>query len=189
MGHAIAPGKVAFDDKMMVREAIEDAGIPFTYVSANCFAGYFVGGLCQPGHIIPSRDAVCLLGDGNVKAIFVEEDDIAMYTIKTMDDPRTVNKTLYIRPPENILSQKEVVEAWEELIGKELSKSSTSEEEFLTNIKGQDYASQVALGHYYHVFYEGCLTNFEIGDEGEEASQLYPEVVYTRVKDYLKQYV
>ena len=71
MGHAIAPGKVAFDDKMMVREAIEDAGIPFTYVSANCFAGYFVGGLCQPGHIIPSRDAVCLLGDGNVKGMVV----------------------------------------------------------------------------------------------------------------------
>ncbi|KAG1359108.1 isoflavone reductase [Cocos nucifera] len=189
MGHAIAPGRVTFDDKMVVRKAIEDAGIPFTYVSANCFAGYFVGGLCQPGHIIPSRDSVCLLGDGNVKAIFVEEDDIAVYTIKTIDDPRTLNKTLYIRPPENILSQKEVVEAWEELIGKELSKSSTSEEDFLTNIKGQDYASQVALGHYYHVLYEGCLTNFEIGDEGEEASQLYPEVVYTRVKDYLKQYV
>ncbi|XP_010942719.1 bifunctional pinoresinol-lariciresinol reductase [Elaeis guineensis] len=189
MGHAIAPGRVAFDDKMVVRKAIEDAGIPFTYVSANCFAAYFVGGLCQPGHIIPSRDGVCLLGDGNVKAIFVEEDDIAMYTIKTIDDPRTLNKTLYIRPPENILSQKEVVEAWEELIGKELSKSSISEEDFLTNIKGQDYASQVGLGHYYHVFYEGCLTNFKIGDEGEEASQLYPEVVYTRVKDYLKQYV
>ncbi|XP_008778652.1 bifunctional pinoresinol-lariciresinol reductase 2-like [Phoenix dactylifera] len=189
MGHAIAPGRVTFDDKMVVRKAIEDAAIPFTYVSASCFAGYFVGGLCQPGNIVPSRDSVCLLGDGNVKAIFVDEDDIAMYTIKTIDDPRMLNKTLYIRPPENILSQREVVEAWEELIGKKLSKSSISVDDFLTNLKGQDYASQVGLGHYYHVLYEGCLTNFEIGDEGEEASQLYPEVTYTRVKDYLKQYV
>lgn len=69
MGHALAPGKVTFDDKMVVRKAIEDAGIPFTYVSANCFAGYFVGGLSQPGHIIPSRETVLLHGDGNVKGL------------------------------------------------------------------------------------------------------------------------
>lgn len=61
------PGRVTFDDKMVVRKAIEDAGIPFTYVSANCFAGYFLGGLCQPGHILPSLNNVVLLGDGNQK--------------------------------------------------------------------------------------------------------------------------
>ncbi|CDP21344.1 unnamed protein product, partial [Coffea canephora] len=54
---------------------------------------------------------------------------------------------------------------------------------------GLDYAEQVGLTHYYHVCYEGCLTNFEIGDEGEEASKLYPEVKYTKIEDYLKQYV
>lgn len=67
MANAMEPGRVTFDDKMMVRKAIEEAGIPFTYVSANCFAGYFVGGLCQPGKILPSRDSVVLLGDGNQK--------------------------------------------------------------------------------------------------------------------------
>ncbi|KAJ6810138.1 isoflavone reductase-like protein [Iris pallida] len=190
MGHALEPGRVTFDDKMVVRKAIEEANIPFTYVSANCFAGYFVGGLCQPGHIVPSRESVCLHGDGNVKGIYVDEDDIATYTIKMVDDPRTLNKTVYIRPPENILSQREVVEAWEDLIGKQLAKTSVSEEEFLSKLKGLEYAEQVGLGHYYHVCYEGCLTNFEIGGEGtEEATRLYPEVTYTRVKDYLKRYV
>lgn len=67
MGDATEPGKVTFDDKMEIRKAIEEAGIPFTYISANCFAGYFIGGLCQPGHILPSRDSVVLLGDGNQK--------------------------------------------------------------------------------------------------------------------------
>ena len=62
------PGRVTFDDKMVVRKAIEKAGIPFTYVSANCFAGYFLGGLCQPAkQLIPSTDSVVLLGDGNQK--------------------------------------------------------------------------------------------------------------------------
>ncbi|GLU05320.1 hypothetical protein SLE2022_224240 [Rubroshorea leprosula] len=172
MKDAMEPGRVTFDDKMTVRKAIEAAGIPFTYVSANCFAEH-----------------VLFLGDGNQKAIYVDEDDIAMYTIKSIDDPRTLNKTLYIRPPKNILSQREVVEIWEKLIGKELLKSSISNEEFLATMKSQDYAEQVGLTHYYHVCYEGCLTNFEIGIQGEESSKLYPEVEYTSVEEYLKRYL
>ncbi|GMN40779.1 hypothetical protein TIFTF001_010008 [Ficus carica] len=162
MEHAIEPGRVTFDDKMVVRKAIEEAKIPFTYISANCFAGYFLGGLCQPGHILPSRESVILLGDGNKKAIYVDEDDIAMYTIKTIDDPQTLNKTVYLRPPKNILSQREVVQVWEKLIGKELKKSSISEQEFLATLKG----------------------------EGEfEATQLYPELKYTSVEEYMKRYL
>ncbi|XP_055811784.1 bifunctional pinoresinol-lariciresinol reductase 2-like [Solanum dulcamara] len=189
MENAMEPGRVTFDDKMMVRKAIEEAGIPFTYVSANCFAGYFLGGLCQIGHILPSTDSVVLLGDGNQKAIYVDEDDIATYTIKAIDDPRTLNKTLYLRPPKNILSQREVVQIWEKLIGKELKKSTLSKEEFLAPMKELEYAEQVGLCHYYHVCYEGCLTNFEIGEEGEEASRLYPDVKYTTVECYMKRYV
>ncbi|XP_060178588.1 bifunctional pinoresinol-lariciresinol reductase 2-like [Lycium barbarum] len=189
MENAMEPGRVTFDDKMVVRKAIEEAGIPFTYVSANCFAGYFLGGLCQIGHILPSRDSVVLLGDGNQKAIYVAEDEIATYTIKTIDDPRTLNKTLYLRPPKNILSQREVVQIWEKLIGKELKKSTLSKEEFLAPMKELEYAEQVGLCHYYHVCYEGCLANFEIGEGGEEASKLYPEVNYTTVEDYMKRYV
>jgi hypothetical protein len=52
-----------------------------------------------------------------------------------------------------------------------------------------DFASQVGIGHYYHIFYEGCLANFEIGDNGAEATQLYPEVQYTRMDEYLKRYI
>ena len=59
----------------------------------------------------------------------------------------------------------------------------------MAKIAGLDYATQVAVGHYYHIFFEGCLTNFEIGEEGEEASELYPEVNYTRMDEYLKIYL
>ncbi|KAG8375164.1 hypothetical protein BUALT_Bualt10G0071900 [Buddleja alternifolia] len=188
--NATEPGKVTFDDKMVVRKAIEKGGIPFTYISANCFAGYFVGGLCQLGKILPSRDSVVIHGDGNKKAIYVAEDDIATYTIKTIDDPRTLNKTLYLRPPKNILSQREVVHKWEKLIGKQLHKITLSKQDFLASMKVEDveYAQQVGMSHYHDVLYEGCLTNFEIGDEGEEASKLYPEVNYTTVEDFLKRY-
>ncbi|CAA2954290.1 bifunctional pinoresinol-lariciresinol reductase [Olea europaea subsp. europaea] len=185
---AMEPGKVTLDEKMIVRKAIEEAGIPFTYVSANCFAAYFVGGLCQIGKVLPSRDVVILHGDGNKKAIYNNEDDIATYTIKTIDDPRTLNKAIYITPPENILSQREVVQTWEKLIGKELQKITVSKEDYLASMKGLDYAQQVGLSHYHDIFYEGCLASFKIGDE-EEASKLYPEVKYDTVEDFLKRYV
>ncbi|MED6179504.1 hypothetical protein PIB30_001801 [Stylosanthes scabra] len=189
MGHALDPGRKTFDDKMVVRKAIEEANIPFTYISSNGFAGYFLGGLCQPSHITPYVDSVVLNGDGNVKGIYVDEDDIAMYTIKTIDDPRTINKTVYIRPPENILSQREVVQIWEDLSGKELKKTSISAEEFLDSIKGQPYEIESGMIHYYHTCFEGCFANFEIGENGVEACQLYPEINYTTAREYLKRFL
>ncbi|KAF9689590.1 hypothetical protein SADUNF_Sadunf01G0107900 [Salix dunnii] len=186
MGHALAPGRETFDQKMIVRKAIEESKIPFTYVSAGCFAGYFVGNLSQLETLTPPKDKICLYGDGNVKVVYMDEDDIATFTIKTIDDPRTLNKTLYLRPPENILSQRKLVEIWEKLSGKELEKISISEEEFLASMEDKDYAAKGGMGHFYHISYEGSLTNFEIGEDGEEASNLYPEVKYTRMDEYLK---
>ncbi|KAJ6342102.1 hypothetical protein OIU78_010107 [Salix suchowensis] len=186
MGHALAPGRETFDQKMIVRKAIEEAEIPFTYVTASCFAGYFVGNLSQLETLTPPKDKIYLYGDGNVKAVYMDEDDIATFTIKTIDDPRTLNKTLYMRPPENILSQRKLVEIWEKLSGKELEKITISGEEFLASMEDKDYAAKGGMGHFYHISYEGSLTNFEIGEDGEEASNLYPEVICTRMDEYLK---
>ncbi|KAK4435534.1 Isoflavone reductase [Sesamum alatum] len=189
MENALEPGRVSFVEKMRVRKAVQEANIPHTYVSANCFAGYFVGNFCQMRTLLPPKHKLHIYGDGNVKAVFMDEDDVATYTIKSIDDPRTLNKTLYLRPPENILSQRELVEKWEKLTGTTLEKISIPGEDFLALLKGAEFAEQVGLGHFYHIFYEGCLTNFEIGEDGEEASKLYPEVEYTRMHEYLNRYL
>ena len=73
MGHALEPGRVTFDDKMTVRKAIEEAQIPYTYISANLFAGYFAGSLSQMGSFVPPRDKVHLFGDGNLKGTLKTE--------------------------------------------------------------------------------------------------------------------
>lgn len=189
MQNAMEPGRVSFDEKMAVRQAIEAANIPFTYVSANCFAGYFAGNLSQMGTLLPPRDKVNVYGNGNFKVVYMDEDDIATYTIKTIDDPRTLNKTVYLRPQGNILTQRQLINKWEKLIGRKLEENCISGEDFLALMKGMDYAQQVGIGHFYHIFYEGCLTNFELGEGCEEASELYPEVQYTRMESYLKRYV
>lgn len=74
-----------------------------------------------------------------VAVVYVDEDDVATYTIKTIDDPRTLNKTIYLRPPENILTQRELIQKWEKLIGKQLEKSTISEQDFLSSMKGKTH--------------------------------------------------
>lgn len=66
----------------------------------------------------------------------MDEDDVATYTIKSIDDPRTLNKTVYLRPPENILTQIQLIEKWEKLIAKKLEKSTISAQDFLALMKG-----------------------------------------------------
>ncbi|KAK1438345.1 hypothetical protein QVD17_04153 [Tagetes erecta] len=188
--HSLETGKETFGDKMIIRKAIEDAGIPYTYISANCFGGYFVGNLSQlDGSLMPPRDRVRIYGDGNQKVVFMDEDDVATYTVKSVDDPRMLNKTLYLRPPENILTHSQLVEIWEKLTNKTFQKVHISPQDFLASMIGMDYGVQAAHARMYHIFYDGCTMNFDIGDAGGEASELYPEVPYTRIDEYLQRYL
>lgn len=147
------------------------------------------GGLAQLGRLMPPHDSAVMYGDGNVKAVWVEEDDTGIYTLKMVDDPRTLNKTVYIRPPQNILSQKELVEKWEQLSGNTLKKTYISAEDFLAGMEDKPYEHQIGISHFYHMFYRGDLYNFEIGADAREATQLYPEVKYTTMDSYLKRYL
>lgn len=188
--NAVEPAKSVFAVKVQIRRAIEAAGIPYTYVSSNCFAGYFLPTLVQPGATAPPRDKVIIPGDGNVKAVFNEEHDIGTYTIKAVDDPRALNKTLYIRPPKNTLSFNELVALWEKLIGKTLEKIYVPEEQILKDIQTSPMPINVILAINHSTFVNGDQTNFEIEPSfGVEASQLYPDVKYTTVEEYLRHFV
>ena len=76
--HAVEPAKSVFATKVQIRRAIEAEGIPYTYVTSNFFAGYFLPTLVQPGATAPPKDKVIILGDGNPKGeqyIFLEMMD------------------------------------------------------------------------------------------------------------------
>ncbi|CAI0377464.1 unnamed protein product [Linum tenue] len=183
--NAVEPAKTAFASKAKVRRAIESEGIPFTYVSSNLFNGIFLATLTQLGTTAPPRDKVVIFGDGNPKAIFNTEEEIATYTIKAVDDPRTLNKILYVRPPGNTISLNDLVSMWEKKIGHTLERVYISEEQLLKNIQ-----VGVVLSIRHSVFVKGDQTNFEIEPSfGVEASELYPEVKYTTVDEYLNKLV
>jgi len=187
---AVEPAKGAFEIKAQIRRTVEAAGIPHTYVPSRFFAGYFLPTLAQPGVTAPPRDKVVIYGDGNPKAIFNKEEDIATYTIKAVDDPRTLNKTVLIKPPKNIYSFNELVALWEKKIGTTLEKTYVPEEKLLADIQASPFPINIILAISHSVFVKGDQTNFELDPSKEvEASELYPDVKYTTVEEYLDAFV
>ncbi|XP_044490932.1 phenylcoumaran benzylic ether reductase Pyrc5-like [Mangifera indica] len=188
--HAVEPAKTAFGMKANIRRSVEKEGIPYTYVSSNFSSCFFLPTLAQPGAPSPPRDKVVILGDGNPKAIFNKGDDFGTYTIKAVDDPRTLNKVLYLRPPGNIYSFNDLVSLWEKKIGKTLERVYVSEEQLLKNIQEAAAPLNLFLSICHSAFVKGDHTNFEIEPSlGVEATELYPDVKYTTVDEFLNQFV
>ena len=102
-------------------------------------------------------------------AIFNKEDDIASYTIRSVDDPRALNKVLYIRPPKNIYSFNELVALWEKKIGKTLEKVYVPEEKVLKDIQGQWENMSKSPKMLYMLFLcSFMLSNISIFNIGKE---------------------
>ncbi|PON86001.1 Hopanoid-associated sugar epimerase [Trema orientale] len=188
--HAVEPAKTLFETKAKIRRATEAEGIPYTSVSANFSDGIFLRTMMWLEATAPPREKVVIYGDGNPKAIFNKEEDIGTYTIKAVDDPRTLNKVLYIRPQGNIYSFNELVALWEKKICKTLEKEYILEDQLLKNILEAPYPTNMFLAVRHSVLVKGDHTNFEIKPSfGVEASELYPDVKYTTVDEYLNQFV
>ncbi|KAJ6288577.1 hypothetical protein OIU76_024544 [Salix suchowensis] len=172
--HIVEPATGLAASKAKIRRAIEAEGIPYTCVASNCFAGFFLPALNRPssggfGIVSPT------------KLVFNNEEDIATYTIKAVDDPRTVNKILYIKPPGNIISANDLVSLWEKKIGKTTERVYVPEEQILKNIQEtSDFLRKLTLAICHSLFVNGDQTNFQIEPSfGVEASELYPDVIYT----------
>nr|QRW27926.1 eugenol synthase 6 [Ocimum basilicum] len=187
---AVDPINANFQLKVQLRRKIEAEGIPYTYIVCNLFAGYALSNMLQMGATAPPRDKVVIPGDGNVKAVFNDERDIAVYTIKAAVDPRTLNKILYIKPPHNVYSFNELVACWEKKIGNTLEKIYVPEEQLLKQIQESPIPVNLILSINHSVFVKGDMTYFEIDPAiGVEASELYPDVKYTTVDEYLNNFV
>ncbi|KAE8705408.1 Isoflavone reductase-like protein P3 [Hibiscus syriacus] len=80
-----------YSQKSEIRRLIEAEGIPYTYICSNLFMSYLLPWLAQPGLKSQPRDKVTIFGDGNTKAVFVKDVDVAACTISAIDDPRTLD--------------------------------------------------------------------------------------------------
>ncbi|XP_024030133.1 probable pinoresinol-lariciresinol reductase 3 [Morus notabilis] len=175
-----------YSKKSEIRRLIEAQGIPYTSISCNFYMSLFLPSLLQPGRSSPPRDKVTIFGHGNVKGVFVKGKDVAAFTIKTVDDPRTLNKVLYLRPPGNVYSMNELVQIWESKIGKKLERVFVSEQELLQRIHETPYPDRMEMVFIYSGFVKGDHTYFDIESSGGvEGTKLYPELKYTTISEYL----
>lgn len=188
--NAVEPAATFFRHKASVRRAIEAEGIPYTIVQSYGFAGYYLRNLGQPDATAPPRDKVVVLGEGNTKGVFVDEENIATYTIKAVEDPRTLNKTLHLKPPANILSFNEIVSLWEKKIGNTLEKIYIPEDQLLKKIQESPFPLNLALsiGHAASVRGNPSILEGE-SSSGVEATKLYSEVKYTTVDEFLDRFI
>ncbi|KAL6848327.1 hypothetical protein ACP4OV_022455 [Aristida adscensionis] len=184
----VDPAASLYGVKAKLRRMIEAEGIPHTYVSCNGFAETYlpsIGDVTAVG-AGPPTSKITVLGDGNTKAVFVVEEDIAAYTIRAVDDEMTLNKILYVRPPANVVSHNELISLWEEKTGRALQRVHVPEQDVLRWIKEAAFPLNILLSLGLSIFVRGDQANFDVDPAvGVEATQLYPDVNYTTVDDYL----
>lgn len=181
---AFPPFQRLCDTKKKIRRAIEDAGIPYSFIAANSFMAYFVDYLLHPRQK-PQPGEVVIYGDGLTKAVMNLEDDIAAFTIMVANDPRTVNKLVIYRPPDNIMSQSELVSLWEKKTGRTFERVFLPEAEMVVLSQSLPHPDNVRISILHNIFVKGDQTNFELGYGELEASDLYPDYKYTTVDQFL----
>ncbi|TVU46976.1 hypothetical protein EJB05_06550, partial [Eragrostis curvula] len=183
---AVEPARSIFAGKAAIHRAVEASGVPYTYVVAGYFAGYglpTIGQVLSPA--LPTDKAV-VLGDGNTRVVFVDEVDIATYTVLAADDPRAANKTLYIRPPANTLSHNQLLALWEKKTGKTFERVYVPEDDVLKQIQESPVPLNIVLAVAHAAYIKGEQAGFEIDpSSGVDATELYPDVKYTTVDEYL----
>ncbi|XP_037444994.1 phenylcoumaran benzylic ether reductase Pyrc5-like isoform X2 [Triticum dicoccoides] len=186
--HTVDPAATLYAGKVSLRRLIEAEGIPHTYVCCNGFAETYlpsIGDVTAVGAGPPSAK-ITVLGDGDAKAVFVVEEDIAAYTVRAVDDPTTLNKILYMRPPANVVSHKEVISMWERKVGRTFQVVRIPEADLLKMIKEAAFPLNILLSLALSIFVRGDQANFEIEPSfGVEATELYPDLRYTTVDEYL----
>ncbi|TYJ40776.1 hypothetical protein E1A91_A04G163800v1 [Gossypium mustelinum] len=178
----LPPFEACLDEKRKVRRAVEASGIPYTYVSANCFGAYFLNYLLRPHE---QQEDVIIYGSGEAKAPFTFEEDIANYTIRVANDPRTCNKIVIYKMQKNILSQIELISLWEKKTGKYFKKVHVPEEELVKLTETLPFPDNVRASVLHGLFVKGDLANYELGENDLEASSLYPDYKYTTIDQLL----
>ncbi|XP_030447358.2 eugenol synthase 1-like [Syzygium oleosum] len=178
----LPPFQELLEKKRKIRRVTEAAGIPFTFVTANCFAAYFVNVVLHPHD---PQDEIVVYGNGEANAVLNYEEDIGRYTIKVANDPRACNRVVTYRPELNIISQHELISLWEKKTGHSFKKVYVPEEDLVKLSQTLPPPENIPVSILHSIFVKGDLVSYEISEDDLEASRLYPEMQYTTIDQLL----
>ncbi|KAL5815626.1 hypothetical protein ACOSQ4_026267 [Xanthoceras sorbifolium] len=186
----VEPGLTMYMEKRKVRRAIEKAGIPYTYICCNSIAAWPYHDNTHPADVLPPLDLFHIYGDGSVKAYFVAGTDIGKFTIKSMDDIRTVNKSVHFRPPSNLLNINELASLWEKKIGRTLPRVTITEDDLLHAAREMRIPESIVASFTHDIFIKGCQINFSIEEpEDVDVSSLYADARFRTIDECFNDFV
>jgi uncharacterized protein YbjT (DUF2867 family) len=181
------------DIKRELQQQFDACGVPITYVHVNGLASSWAASLGQLGLRAPPREQVDVYGDGNVKFSMVTPEDVACYAARALFDPRTANRHTLISPPQNRLSQNELIAMWETKTKRNLRRRIIPARELDERI--------AALAHQPDKFGELSFLQLiraawidELGDGRRrpdvlELTELYADIGYETIPQYLERFV
>nr|CAI26308.1 putative leucoanthocyanidin reductase 2 [Vitis vinifera] len=186
----VEPGLTMYMEKRKVRRFIEEAAIPYTYICCNSIAAWPYHDNTHPADVLPPLDRFHIYGDGSVKAYFVAGTDIGKFTIETINDDRTVNKSLHFRPPSNLVSINELASLWEKKIGRTLPRVTVEEDDLLAAAAEMCIPESIVASFTHDIFIKGCQVNFSLDKPTDlEATSLYPEMQFRTIDECFDEFV
>ncbi|KAF0917572.1 hypothetical protein E2562_020947 [Oryza meyeriana var. granulata] len=181
----LEPARSIIAAKARVREAVRAAGIPYTFICSYWAHGFMLPRLGDPLVDRPPATTATVYGDDTQRAIFVDEKDMSAVAIKAVDDARVLNKILYVRPPANKLSLGQLVRLWEKKSGKTLEKCYVSDQQLAKKVQEAPFPVNFQLAMVHSTLVAGVCEQTINPAVGAEATELYPEMDFLTVDDFL----
>ncbi|XP_042503244.1 leucoanthocyanidin reductase-like [Macadamia integrifolia] len=180
----VEPGLSMYKEKRVVRRAIDEGLVPFTYICCNSVAAWPYHDNTHPSEVLPPLDRFQIYGDGSVKAYFVAGTDIGKFTMLAVDDERTLNKLVHFRPACNFLNINELAALWEKKLCRTLPRETITEAHLLAAAAENIIPESVVASFTHDIFIKGCQVNFSIdGQKDLEATSLYPDIPFRSIAD------
>ncbi|KAI4341488.1 hypothetical protein MLD38_026207 [Melastoma candidum] len=185
----VEPGTILYSAKRKVRRAIEDAGIPYTYICCNSIAAWPYHDNTHPADVHPPLDCFSIYSHGNVKAYFVAGSDIGKFTVKTLDDPRVINKTVHFQPLTNLLSVNDLASLWEDKIHRKLPRETVSEKDLLDAAAEMIIPQSIVAALTHDIFIKGCQVNYSLDKPTDaEVTSLYPDEAFKTIDECFSEF-
>ena len=94
-------------------------------------------------------------------AYFVDGIDIGKFTMKVIDDVRTINKNVHFRPSKNCYSINELASLWEMKIGRTIPRVTISEDDLLAAAAGSIiHQFSFFMSHNHNINHITFVSNF-----------------------------
>uniref|UniRef100_N1R014 NmrA-like domain-containing protein n=1 Tax=Aegilops tauschii TaxID=37682 RepID=N1R014_AEGTA len=144
--------------------------------------GLLFSTLGNSGENGPLSTGVDIFGDEKSR----DEKDMSMLTIRAVEDPRTLDKILHVRPPANMRSFGQLLHLLEKKTGRTFERHYVTEQELAKKIQEAPFPLNFQLAMVHSTLVHGGAGERAVDPAVDvEATQLYPNIQFATVEECL----